>query len=192
MINLRSIKSRLVFFSVVAFLSVAFCASLSYFISINEIKVIMEADISSVADAMEKDLNYVARIKPDALQDPEFRKSIYSVKVGKSGYPFMLNEQGVLIVHPKDEGKSLAGQPHIDYIRSHKEAGVYEYTAKTTGQDKIVAFRYIAAWNAWIVPGVNKADYYDFLKQAFLKWNIIFAVLNICRSEEQRLNSSHT
>lgn len=180
MIRLRSIKSRLVFFSIVAFLSVAFCASLSYVISISEIKTIMKTDISSVADAMEKNLNYVARIKPDALQDPAFRKSVYSVKVGKSGYPFMLDEQGVLIVHPKDEGKSLAGQPHIEYIRSHKEGGFYEYTAKTTGQDKIVAFRYIAPWNAWIVPGVNKADYYDILRQTFLKWNLIFAALNIC------------
>jgi methyl-accepting chemotaxis protein len=83
------------------------------------------------------------------------------------------------VVHSKDEGKNLAGQKHIDHIRNNKGGGIYEYTATTTGQDKIVAYRYISKWNLWIVPGVNKADYFEQLKSAFIKWNLVFGTIII-------------
>lgn len=136
-------------------------------------------DVAAVADALEKSIDYIAAIKPDAFHDKAFKQAIYGIKIGKSGYPFMLDAEGTLVVHYKDEGKNLAGQPHIDHIRSHRESGFYEYTAKTTGQDKIVAYRYIRPWGLWIVPGVNKADYFDELQASFLKWNVAGALLII-------------
>ena len=176
MASLNSIKTRLIFFAAVAFVAVAFSVSFSYFLSIREIKTIMQADINSVAEALEKSIEYIARSNPDAYKEEGFKDAFNSVKIGKTGYPFMLDEQGTLVVHKKDEGKNLAGQPHIDFIRTHKEAGVYEYTAKTTGQDKMVAFRYIEPWNLWVVPGVNKDDYFNELRSSFLKWNLIFGL----------------
>ncbi|HEY5974021.1 MAG TPA: methyl-accepting chemotaxis protein, partial [Geobacteraceae bacterium] len=173
---MSSIRTKLMFLSAMAFLAVVFCTGFSYFIAVREIRANMLADVSSVAAALEKSLDYIATIKPDAYQDPLFKQSIYDIKIGKSGYPFMLDEQGVLVVHHKEEGKSLAGQEHIDFIRSHREGGLYEYTAKTTGQAKMVAFRYIKPWKLWIVPGVNKADYFDQLRDSFLKWNLVFAL----------------
>ena len=176
---LTSIKSKLILLSALGFLAVALSVSVSYVIAVREVKTIMRADVAAVADALEKTINYIAAIKPDARNDKAFKQAIYDVKIGKSGYPFMLDESGTLVVHHKDEGTNLAGQPHIDYIRNHPESGFYEYTAKTTGQDKIVAFRYIRPWGLWIVPGVNKADYFDQLKASFLKWNVAGAVVII-------------
>ena len=176
MLRLQSITLRLAFFSVVAFLAVALSVSFSYLISVYEIKSIMKSDVTSVADSMEKSLEYIALIKPDAYKDKNFKQAIYKVKLGKTGYLFMLDDKGTLVVHKKDEGKNLAGQSHIDFIRTHKEGGVYEYTAKTTGQDKMVAFRYIEPWNLWIVPGVNKDDYFNELRSSFFKWNFIFGL----------------
>ncbi len=172
----KSIKAKLVLFSILGFLAVALSVSVSYFIAVREIKSIMMADVGAVADALEKSIDYIATVRPDAYKDKDFKQFIYSVKIGKSGYPFMLDDQGTLVVHHKEEGKNLAGQPHIDHIRSHRESGFYEYTAQTTGQDKIVAYRYIRPWGLWIVPGVNKADYFDQLKVTFLKWNVVFGV----------------
>jgi methyl-accepting chemotaxis protein len=173
----NSIKARLALLSTLGFLAVALSVSMSYFIALREIKTIMKADVAAVADALEKSISYVATIKPDALKDPAFRQSIYAVKIGKSGYPFLLDAEGTLVVHHKDEGKNLAGQPHIDHIRSHPDSGFYEYTAKTTGQDKIVAYRYIRPWGVWVVPGVNKADYFNQLRDSFLKYNVAGGVL---------------
>ena len=176
---LTSIKAKLVLLSTLGFLAVALSVTVSYVIAVREIKTIMRADVAAVADALEKSITYIATIKPDARNDKAFKQSIYDVKIGKSGYPFLMDADGTLVVHYKDEGKNLAGQPHIDYIRAHRDSGFYEYTATTTGQDKIVAFRYIRPWGLWVVPGVNKADYFDQLKASFLKWNVAGAVVII-------------
>ena len=173
---MNSIKSKLMLFTLVAFLAVVFTVVFSYFLAVREVKVIMQSDIVSVADALEKSIDYIAEKQQDAYKDEGFKKYVYSIKIGKSGYLFLLDEQGTLAIHYKDEGKSLAGQAHIEYIRSHKEGGIYEYTAKTTGQEKMVAFRYIKKWNLWIVPGINEADYFQQMKTSFLKWSLMVAV----------------
>jgi methyl-accepting chemotaxis protein len=179
MFRFNSIKSRLIFFAAFSFISIAFSVSFSYFISVHEVKTIMRADVSSIADAMEKSLDYIARMNPEAYKDENFKKTFNSIKIGKTGYPFLLDGQGTLVVHKKDEGKNLAGLPHIDFIRNHKEGGVYEYTASTTGQDKLVAFRYIKPWKLWVVPGVNKDDYFNALRFSFLKWNLVLGAVII-------------
>ena len=175
----NTIKAKLVLFSVICVILFAISISFSYMIAVSSIKTIMETDVTSVADALEKNINYIASIRPDAYKETDFKKMIYSVKIGKSGYPYMLDETGTLVVHSKDEGKNLAGQKHIDHIRNNKGGGIYEYTALTTGQDKIVAYRYISKWNLWVVPGVNKADYFEQLKLSFIKWNVVFGVIII-------------
>jgi len=91
-----SIKARLALLSTLGFLAVALSVSMSYFIALREIKTIMKADVAAVADALEKSISYVATIKPGALQDPAFKQSIYAVKIGKSGYPFLLDAAGTL------------------------------------------------------------------------------------------------
>ncbi len=70
-------------------------------------------------------------------------------------------------MHPTKEGGSFANNDYGSYIIKHPEGGTYEYTSEVTGQDKMVAFEYIPQWDAWIVPGVNKADYFDELERQF-------------------------
>ena len=118
---LNTIKAKLLFFSTISVLLLAMSIAFSYLIAVASIKSIMETDVASVADALEKNINYIASIRPDAYKDNDFKKMIYSVKIGKSGYPFMMDEQGTLVIHPKDEGKNLAGQKHIDYISNLNE-----------------------------------------------------------------------
>jgi methyl-accepting chemotaxis protein len=176
---LNTINAKLFFLSLISIIFIALSVSFSYLIAVSSIKTLMESDVTSVADAMEKNLDYIATVNPEAYKQADFKKMIYAIKIGKSGYPFMMDELGTLVVHPSQEGRNLAGQPHIDFIRNHKGKGMMEYTAVTTGQQKIVAYRYIDKWNLWIVPGVNKADYFYQLKSSFLKWNLLFGVVII-------------
>ena len=169
---LKTIKAKLVLFSVLGFLSVVLSIGISYLIAMHEIKAIMRADVTTAADNLEKSVSFIASARPSAYREKEFKQFIHSVKIGKSGYVFMLDDKGTLAVHFKEEGKNLAGEPHIDYIRSHRDGGIYEYRSVTTGQDKIVAYRYIEPWGLWIVPGVSKDDYFSQINQSFLKWNV--------------------
>jgi methyl-accepting chemotaxis protein len=174
-----TINAKLVFLSLVSLVFVAMSVSFSYLIAVSSIKTLMESDVNSVADVLEKNLNYIATVNPEAFKQADFKKMIYDIKIGKSGYPFMMDELGTLVVHPFQEGKNLAGESHIDFIRNHKAKGMHEYTAVTSGQQQIAAYRYIDKWNLWIVPGVNKADYFDQLRSSFLKWNLVFAAVII-------------
>jgi methyl-accepting chemotaxis protein len=137
----------------------------------------MLSDITSIASAIEKNINYIAQINPKAYQEEDFKESIYSIKIGKSGYVYMIDAEGTMAVHPTSEGKNYAGHDYIDHIRHDQKGGTYEYLSAATNQDKIVAYRYIPAWGLWVIPGVNKADYFESLTQHFLKTMLIVGLI---------------
>jgi len=176
---IRTIKAKFLFNLLAATIAILISVIVAYFIAVSSIKTIMESDIGSVADALEKSLTFIARNTPDALSKEEFRKEIHDISIGEKGYVYIMNAQGDLLVHPTKEGKNLAGKEYADYIRSHKEGGIHEYVSATTGQHKIAAFRYIKEWDAWVIPGVNKADYYDDLAKTFITWFLILGLVII-------------
>lgn len=149
----------------------------AYFIATGSIKTIMISDLNTVADALEKNVNYISNIEPKAYEEEGFKNEIKEIKIGKSGYVYFINAEGVMTIHPKDEGKNKAGHDYIDHIRADKAGGIYEYTSATTGQDKIAAYRYIPAWDMWVIPGINKADYFDELQASFFKWFLILGTV---------------
>ena len=163
-------------FSAIALIGVVVTA---YFIAFSSIKSIMVSDITTVATSLEKTLKYIASKDKLAYQDEALKNRLKNIKVGKSGYVYLIAEDGTLLIHPKKEGKSLKSTSYGAYITSHKQNGTYEYHSSTSGQDKIAAFAYIPQWNAWIVPGVNKADYYNELQESFLFYFSIILLVAI-------------
>lgn len=139
----------------------------------------MEKDIYNVAVALEQSIKYASKKDQQAYKSQDFKDFILNIKVGKSGYVYLIQEDGTLLIHPKKEGASLKQTEYGKYITSHKEGGTYEYHSATTGQEKIAAFRYIPLWNAWIVPGVNKADYFETMKSDFIFYFSILLTLVI-------------
>lgn len=170
---LQTIKGKFLLNLFAAVMASLVSVIVAYFISTNSIKEIMKSDLNSVADSLFYTLDYISKKTPDAYSDPLFKDEITQIKIGKSGYVYMIDASGVLVAHPKKEGKNLSGIDYADHIRSNKSSGNYEYTSATTGQEKLVAYRYISAWDMWIVPGVNKADYLDQIKALFIKWFLI-------------------
>jgi len=173
----KTIRSRLILLLSLGCMAVILSISVSYFIAQRQIMTIMRSDVTAIADALEQSVNYIATLRPEAYREKDFKQFVYNTKIGKSGYIFLLDASGTLVVHHKDEGKSLAGQSHIDRIRGHRGSGLSEYRSTTTGQEKIVAYRYIKPWGLWIVPGVNKEDYLVQLRANFLKYNLTFALI---------------
>lgn len=163
-----TIKSKLFLSLFASLFSVLVSVILAYFVASSAIKNIMQNDVFDVAKALEKNINLYAKQNPKGYEDKDFRDMISSISIGKSGYVYIIDASGKLIAHPKKEGKSLAGSNYADHIRTHKEGGIYEYTSSTTGQEKLAAFKYIQAWDMWVVPGVNKEDYFEELKSNFL------------------------
>jgi methyl-accepting chemotaxis protein len=176
-ISLKSIKGRLFLNMLFAQFGFVVLVILSFLTATSEIKKILLTDINSVANSLEKTVTLIADIDPKGYTKEEFKQAIYDVKVGQTGYVYMIDEDGTMVVHHKKEGKNYAGKGYIDYIRSHKGSGVHEYKSATTGQEKIVAFRYIPQWGLWVIPGVNKADYYDEITDDFMYYIFGFGFL---------------
>ncbi len=174
-----SFGSKIYLLIVMSIVAVILTVSFSYIIAVREIESLMTEDINSVADTLQSNLLYLASVQPNAINDENFKKSMNSIKIGKSGYIYIINEEGVMATHPVIQGKNQGNLAHNHYIITHKEGGTLSFIAGSTGQDKVVAYRYIEPWKVWVVPGVNKDDYLNRLKETFLKVNLLFAVVLI-------------
>ena len=166
----ETIKSKFIINLLVAIVSLLVTLIVAYSIATSNIKEIMLNDVSIVSKTLSKTINYIILKNKHAYKEQEFKDSIHAMRVGESGYVYIVHEDGTLLVHPKKEGKNLKNTDYGAYITSHKEGGVYEYVSTTTGQHKLAAFTYIPAWNAWVVPGVNKADYFDKVNSQFMQY----------------------
>ena len=176
----QSIKSKFIINLVVSILSLLLSISIAYYIAVEKVHNIMVDDISSVATALQKTLEYISHNQKDAYKDKALKESIKHIKLGKTGYVYLMSSDGTLLIHPKKEGSNLKNTDYGTHITSHKENGIYEYHSVTTGQDKIAAYAYIPNWDAWIVPGVNKADYFSELKSEFLIYFSILLSISAC------------
>ncbi len=178
-----TIKSKLLLNLIFTITAMTGIVILAYFIATMSIKNIMEKDIESIANSIYHSALYISEKDKNAWKSKAYKESIYKTKVGQSGYVYAINPKGDMVIHYKKEGKNYAGHSYVDKIRSDKKGGILEYTSATTGQHKIVAYRYIPKWDIWLIPGVNKADYYNDIKSSFLKWflsiGIVFIVIQI-------------
>ncbi len=173
---LKTIKSKFIFNLIAANAALVMGVIVAYFISTKDVHDIMTSDLNSVADSLEKSINYIAANDPQAYTKSAFKKSITQIRIGKSGYVYLVDAEGTMIVHFKSEGKNYAGHDYIDKIRSDKKGGIYEYVSSTSGQEKIAAYRYIPSFGLWVVPGVNKADYFENIQSSFL---IYFSIIGL-------------
>ena len=173
---LKTIRAKFItnlVFSVVAiFVSII----VAYFLAVKDVDTIMKTDLGSVADALQQESLYIAEKEPFGYRDPSFKRHIHAIKIGKSGYVYLMDEKGTFVVHPAKEGKNFSGHGYVDHIRNDREGGFLEYVSAATGQEKIVAYRYIEPWKLWIIPGVNKADYFESIQKSFILW---FSILGL-------------
>ncbi|TWI67643.1 methyl-accepting chemotaxis protein-2 (aspartate sensor receptor) [Pseudoduganella lurida] len=100
------------------------------------------------------------------------KERIKSIKVGKTGYFYVLNaapgaNYGRLVVHPKREGELIADAKDRDgheYVREilEKKEGVIHYPWMNPGDDKevhrVVAYSYFKDWNWVIAGGANREE----------------------------------
>ncbi len=96
----------------------------------------------------------------------DFRESILSLRFGKTGYPYVMTSQGVLIVHPKLQGTDILdstdadGRKFIQEICSRKTGKIvypWQNPDESAPREKLVIFDYLPELD-WIVAS---SSYYD-------------------------------
>lgn len=175
-----TIKGKFLLNLAVGIVSLLVSISTAYFIALSSIHTIMVDGAVSTAKSFQTILEFVATNDNEAYKDTMFKQKLENLTIGKTGYVYLIDSAGVLLAHPIKEGESLADTDYGAYIIKHPEGGVYEYVSQTTGQEKIAAFEYVSQWDAWIVSGANKADYFDELERQFtLYFTILVTIFSV-------------
>ena len=69
------------------------------------------------------------------------RKVLYELKIGKSGYPFVFDENGIMIMHPSAQGENWSNRDFIRRIIG-TGSGVLGFHSEEENEDKIVAYQF--------------------------------------------------
>ncbi len=170
----HTIKSKFVLNLVLAVFGLLSLIVVADFIAVSKVHDIMLKDVTTIAQSLEKTLEYISETEEEGYKSVLLKQKVHDIKIGKSGYVYVISSDGTLLIHPTKEGANLKDTDYGAHIISNKGSGTYEYTSATTGQEKIAAYAYIPAWDAWVVPGANKADYFTELKRDFI---IYFSLL---------------
>ena len=173
--------------------------TISYFTATKNINLVMENDLESMSNSLEKMILINAKKNSKGFEDSEFKETIKNIKIGKTGYVYLIDAKATLTIHPNKEGTSLEKEDYAKQIISDKKGGIISYYSATTNQDKIVSYRYIPQWDMWVVSGINKSDYLDDVYNDFLYNIVLLGIiliilqitlsLNINRSMKEGINS---
>ncbi|WP_429884667.1 methyl-accepting chemotaxis protein [Geoalkalibacter halelectricus] len=109
--------------------------------------------LRSAADGLLLKISRYHETLPPEEAWENIREEILSLRIATSGDAFTMNSAGVLTIHATSQGRNLAGNAHIDEMRSRRE-GYIVYHAVTAKRDKAVYYRYFEPLDLIIAPGV--------------------------------------
>lgn len=96
-------------------------------------------------------------------QFDEMSQIVTDIKIGETGYPYVMDGKGELVIHPTSVGESLAKHAFAQEMISNKK-GVVEYTWE--GRRKIVAYAYFEPYD-WIIAAGSYEDEFTTQVRAF-------------------------
>jgi methyl-accepting chemotaxis protein len=110
-----------------------------------EIQAIIRQNLD---DVVETALHLIAADPDMAIED--LRKAFNkNIRIAESGFLFITDSQGNMVVHKKVQGKNWKDKSHIKHILKEKN-GFHRYLSPKTNTYKVASFRYYAP-KEWIV-----------------------------------------
>ncbi|WP_418186390.1 methyl-accepting chemotaxis protein [Aliarcobacter lanthieri] len=161
------------FFNIAA---LVFIITVSFTIANKNINNLIKKDLETIGSSIYSLSSIFIKNGSKAYENKEFKDAINSIRIGKSGYVYFIDETGKIVIHPSIEGQNLANLDFIQKILSDKNSGIIEYYTDVTNQDKIIFYKYIPEWKVWLVPGINKDDY---VKDIYFEFFYKIVVLGI-------------
>ncbi len=113
-----------------------------------------------------------------------FREKIISIKVGKTGYPYIINSKGDVLIHPFLEGKNALNTSSFDekpiYITKeivNKKNGMIKYSWKNENESKIrakiVYFNYYKEMDFYLVISSYEDEVFENVNELKFILNIL-------------------
>lgn len=128
-----------------------------------------ESFISKFKPLLDKDKRVIGAIAiGNNVLNGYLEQTLSDIKVGKTGYVYIVDSKGNEIVHPQNDEQNLSGYDFVKEIISYKN-GTIEYTYK--GVHKLAYYKYFEPWDWYIVTAAN----YDDLKSSSI--SILYTIL---------------
>ncbi len=83
----------------------------------------------------------------------ELKRLLYTLKIGKSGYPFVFDKSGLMIIHPTMAGDQWTDPFFQEQIANHSKA---IFPLHYNGKDKTIAFQYFERFELFIAASIVK------------------------------------
>ncbi|OHE65028.1 MAG: hypothetical protein A2Z99_17755 [Treponema sp. GWB1_62_6] len=103
----------------------------------------------------------------------DFRDNILALKIGTTGYAYVLDQDGVLVIHPNLEGRNALGMTDADgkfifkEMLSKKEGKItysWQNPGETSPREKFACFSYLPELGWTIVISSYTEEYYGMLR----------------------------
>ncbi|MDD3877338.1 MAG: Cache 3/Cache 2 fusion domain-containing protein [Bacteroidales bacterium] len=107
----------------------------------------------------------------------ELKKIISELTIGKSGYPFVFDKNGLILIHPEIEGSTLNEFDFWENIKN-KQKGIFQYIYNK--QLKTLAFIYFEPFELYIAASIiNEIENKDFIRSAIAGTSIVSLIAAI-------------
>jgi len=106
----------------------------------------------------------------------ELKAILIDLKIGKTGYPFVFDDNGKMIIHPNREGEDWGNSTVFQQIKNKNE-GVVTY--KLDGKEKLMAFVFYEELNIYIAASVILQEESAVLRKDTIKSAVITAIITI-------------
>ena len=123
----------------------------------------IRAMITPLKDSTTKDLkSMVDQFYTFADENPDMDWAVIrkicneQITIGETGFIFVIDPDGGLLIHRTAEGENWRDKPHIKEILEKKD-GTLRYLSPKTNTYKLAAFRYLEEWN-WIIVAAAFED----------------------------------
>lgn len=98
----------------------------------------------------------------------ELKRILYTLKIGKSGYPFVFDKSGYMLIHPTMEGQTWDNPIFQNQIKSSQKD---VFPLRYNNRDKTIAYEYFEKFELFIAASIIK----DVENEVFIRRAIIGA-----------------
>jgi methyl-accepting chemotaxis protein len=126
-----------------------------------------QKEVARIVDGLADTCKVQARLTQRKLEAADLKESINGIKIGKTGYPFIINSKGIFAAHPNADliGKNIVTDLNLTAFKEvldNRKAGETKTISYTfEGRSKFVVYSYLPELD-WIICG---SGYWDELSQ---------------------------
>jgi len=106
------------------------------------------------------------------------RKAVMELSIGKTGFPFVMDQEGTFVIHPVYEGENWSQMDFMKTILETKN-GTLRYYSPTTKSNRFTAYEYFEGFHFYIAATIDPVIETAGLKKTIIYNGIIVSVIII-------------